>query len=46
MFNVTDYRQIPYYFGFNLCAMTIWRGKIVYRAATVPPLAPARSRQP
>jgi imidazolonepropionase len=44
VFDVTDYRQIPYYFGFNLCATTIRRGKIVYYAGSMPPLAAFRSR--
>lgn len=26
-----DYREIPYYFGMNLVAMTVRRGKVVYR---------------
>ncbi len=29
-FDVADYREIPYYFGMNLCALTMKRGKIVY----------------
>jgi imidazolonepropionase len=45
LFSVPDYRLIPYYFGFNLCAMTIRQGKIIYRGATAPRLAPVRSRQ-
>ena len=45
VFSVSDYRLIPYYFGFNLCAMTIRRGKIIYRGATAPRAAPIRSRQ-
>ncbi len=45
VFSVPDYRLIPYYFGFNLCAMTIRRGKIIYRGATAPRAAPIRSRQ-
>jgi imidazolonepropionase len=45
VFSVPDYRLIPYYFGFNLCAMTIRQGKIIYRGATVPRSAPIRSRQ-
>ena len=45
VFSVPDYRLIPYYFGFNLCAMTIRQGKIIYRGATAPPAAPTASRQ-
>jgi imidazolonepropionase len=44
-FSVPDYRLIPHYFGFNLCALTIRRGKIIYRGATAPRADPIRSRQ-
>ncbi|MFZ3247029.1 MAG: amidohydrolase family protein, partial [Candidatus Acidiferrales bacterium] len=30
VFDVADYREIPYYFGVNHCAMTLKRGRIVY----------------
>jgi imidazolonepropionase len=30
IFDVEDYREIPYYFGVNRCVMTIKRGEIVY----------------
>ncbi len=30
VFDVADYREIPYYFGVNLCWLTIKRGEIVY----------------
>jgi imidazolonepropionase len=30
IFDVDDYREIPYYFGVNYCVMTIKRGEIVY----------------
>jgi imidazolonepropionase len=33
VFEVEDYREIPYYFGVNKCWMTIKRGEIVFRAA-------------
>ena len=33
VFEVDDYREIPYYFGLNKCWMTIKRGRIVSRAA-------------
>jgi imidazolonepropionase len=29
--SVDDYRKIPYYCGWNHCAMTVKRGKIIYR---------------
>ncbi len=29
-FDVADYREIPYYFGMNLCALTMKRGRIIY----------------
>jgi imidazolonepropionase len=28
-FDVSDYREIPYYFGVNHCAITIKRGRVV-----------------
>lgn len=30
IFDVDDYREIPYYFGINKCHTTIKRGKIIY----------------
>jgi imidazolonepropionase len=30
VFQVADYREIPYYFGVNTCWMTIKRGEIIY----------------
>jgi len=33
IFDVDDYREIPYYFGVNYCVMTIKRGEIVYSRA-------------
>jgi imidazolonepropionase len=30
IFDVEDYREIPYYFGVNHCVMTIKRGEIIY----------------
>lgn len=30
-FDVADYREIPYYFGVNLCSVTMKRGKVIYR---------------
>ncbi len=35
IFNVPDYREIPYHFGVNLVAMTIKRGKVLYREGDV-----------
>ncbi len=29
-FDVTDYREIPYYFGVNLCGLTMKRGAIIH----------------
>ena len=29
-FDVADYREIPYYFGVNLCALTMKRGAIIH----------------
>jgi hypothetical protein len=28
--DVSDYREIPYYFAWNHCVMTVKRGRIVY----------------
>ncbi len=30
IFDVTDYREIPYYFGMNLCWITLKRGEIIH----------------
>jgi imidazolonepropionase-like amidohydrolase len=27
---VADYREIPYYFGVNLCSLTMKRGNVIY----------------
>jgi imidazolonepropionase len=35
IFNVPDYREIPYHFGVNLVAMTIKRGQVLYREGDV-----------
>jgi imidazolonepropionase len=29
--DVGDYREIPYYFGWNHCVMTVKRGRMVYQ---------------
>ena len=31
-FEVSDYREIPYYFGVNLCRLTVKRGEIIHDA--------------
>jgi imidazolonepropionase len=31
VFEVEDYREIPYYFGVNHCWMTLKKGEIVHR---------------
>jgi imidazolonepropionase len=40
VFDVADYREIPYYFGVNMCQMTIKRGRVVYRAGVQPSRSP------
>ena len=40
--DVNDYREIPYFFGVNLCAMTSKRGRVIYRAGAPPPMEAAR----
>jgi imidazolonepropionase len=40
MFDVRDYREIPYYFGFNLCIMTMKKGRVIYRAPGMETLKP------
>jgi len=32
VFEVADYREIPYYFGVNHCWMTLKRGRVIYAA--------------
>lgn len=32
-FDVADYREIPYYFGVNLCSSTFKRGAVIHRKA-------------
>ncbi|MBI1356145.1 MAG: amidohydrolase family protein [Acidobacteria bacterium] len=48
VFDVADYREIPYFFGVNLCALTIQAGRVIYRAGAPPPLEGSsdRSRAP
>jgi imidazolonepropionase len=35
VFDVADYREIPYYFGVNHCVLTIKRGRIIYSRGTL-----------
>ena len=35
IFDVPDYREIPYHFGVNLVAMTIQRGTVLYRQGEI-----------
>jgi imidazolonepropionase len=35
IFDVDDYREIPYYFGMNTCHTTIKRGQIVYSKSSL-----------
>jgi len=32
VFDLDDYREIPYYFGVHHCRLTLKRGKVIYRA--------------
>jgi imidazolonepropionase len=44
MYDVADYREIPYYFGGNLCVMTMKKGRVIYQApgpGAAPPERPA-----
>jgi imidazolonepropionase len=34
VFDVADYREIPYYFGVNTCVKTFKRGRIIYTSDT------------
>ncbi len=43
VFDVSDYREIPYYLGVNLCLATIKAGRVIYRAGAPPPLSPRAS---
>jgi len=36
IFEVADYREIPYYFGVNHCWMTLKRGRVIHAAAKAP----------
>jgi imidazolonepropionase len=35
VFDVNDYREIPYYFGVNRCWMTLKKGRPVFQKARV-----------
>jgi imidazolonepropionase len=35
LLNATDYREIPYYFGVNLVAITVKRGAVIYQQGQV-----------
>jgi len=35
IFDVDDYREIPYYFGMNTCHTAIKRGQIVYSKSSL-----------
>ena len=45
VFDVGDYREIPFYFGANLCLLTMKRGRIVFRAGGHTRPSSAHSRQ-
>jgi imidazolonepropionase len=32
VFEVDDYREVPYYFGVNRCWMTMKRGEVIWKA--------------
>jgi imidazolonepropionase len=36
VFEVADYREIPYYFGVNLCWMTVKRGRVIHATEQAP----------
>jgi imidazolonepropionase len=36
VFEVADYREIPYYFGVNRCWMTVKRGRVIHAAEQAP----------
>jgi imidazolonepropionase len=36
VYDVADYREIPYFAGINSCSATFKRGKLVYQAASYP----------
>lgn len=50
IFDVADYREIPYYFGINLCVLTMKKGVVIYpgsvsHAARRPPASEVVGRQ-
>ena len=42
-FDIGDYREIPFYFGMNLCSMTMRQGRVIYRSGPLP--APMAGRE-
>jgi imidazolonepropionase len=36
VFEVADYREIPYYFGWSHCWMTVKRGRVIHAAKQIP----------
>ncbi|MFQ5778458.1 MAG: imidazolonepropionase [Terriglobia bacterium] len=45
-FELSDYREIPYYFGVNLCRWTLKRGHVIYDAAAQLPPEASSERPP
>jgi imidazolonepropionase len=43
VFDVEDYREIPYYFGLNKCWMTVKKGRVIYSRDTSASDSPARN---
>ena len=37
VFDVSDYREIPYFLGVNLCVATIRSGRVIHHAPAPPP---------
>lgn len=50
IYDVGDYREIPYYFGINLCVLTMKKGVVIYPASVShaprrPPVSEVVGRQ-
>lgn len=45
-FELSDYREIPYYFGVNLCRWTLKRGQVIYDATAQLPREASSQRPP
>lgn len=45
VFDVDDYREIPYFFGVSLCSLTMKRGRIIYRAGAPPAIEALTERR-